>query len=199
LLRSFGTRRHSRSKMKLAIVCAGALLWRGALRSRWTAKTHNKTAFKNKNQTWERRRRAAASRSTVILALKYECRRSDAVDRAAHTKGSDNGTSVLEADNIDIAWGRGAVIRSLHGHWAPATQNENPDPRGVLPARHVMFGVSADSPSGRSGMAGQPVAFGAKGSGLPIPVELHARRHGLKRTRISSRSISIAPATRPAM
>src|SRR3954447_18181594 len=84
-----------------------------------------------------------------------------------NTKGSNENIPLLEAGSLDIATVAGEpAYEAFMGIGRPAT------PLKILTAMYSspgMFVVKADSPYKTiRDLAGQPVAFGAKGSGLPI-------------------------------
>ncbi|MFH0302418.1 TAXI family TRAP transporter solute-binding subunit [Bradyrhizobium sp. 31Argb] len=84
-----------------------------------------------------------------------------------NTKGSNENIPLLEADKLDIATVAGEpAYEAFMGIGRPATQLK------ILTAMYSspgMFVVRADSPYRTiRDLVGQPVAFGAKGSGLPI-------------------------------
>jgi TRAP transporter TAXI family solute receptor len=84
-----------------------------------------------------------------------------------NTKGSNENIPLLEADNLDIALVAGEPsYEAFMGIGRPATKLK------ILTAMYSspgMFVVRADSPYKTiRDLVGQPVAFGAKGSGLPI-------------------------------
>src|SRR5258706_2341324 len=85
-----------------------------------------------------------------------------------NTKGSNENIPMLEQDQLDIALVAGEPsYESFMGIGRPATKLK------ILTAMYSspgMFVVRADSPYKTiRDLVGQPVAFGAKGSGLPIP------------------------------
>src|SRR6267154_143614 len=84
-----------------------------------------------------------------------------------NTKGSNENIPLLEAGSLDIALVAGEPsYEAFMGIGRPAT------PLKILTAMYSnpgMFAVRADSPSKTiRDLVGRPVAFGAKGSGLPI-------------------------------
>jgi uncharacterized protein len=84
-----------------------------------------------------------------------------------NTKGSNENIPLLEADRLDIATVAGEpAYEAFMGIGRPATKLK------ILTAMYSspgMFAVRADSPYRTiRDLVGQPVAFGAKGSGLPI-------------------------------
>jgi uncharacterized protein len=84
-----------------------------------------------------------------------------------NTKGSNENIPLLEAGSLDIALVAGEPsYEAFMGIGRPATRLK------ILTAMYSspgMFVVRADSPYKRiRDLVGQPVAFGAKGSGLPI-------------------------------
>src|ERR1700686_2543027 len=84
-----------------------------------------------------------------------------------NTKGSNENIPLLEAGNLDIALVAGEPsYEAFMGIGRPATKLK------ILTAMYSspgMFVVRADSPYKTiRDLVGQPVAFGAKGSGLPI-------------------------------
>src|SRR3979490_486632 len=84
-----------------------------------------------------------------------------------NTKGSNENIPLLEADNLDIALVAGEPsYEAFMGIGRPATKLK------ILTAMYSspgMFVVRADSPYKTiRDLVGQPVAFGARGSGLPI-------------------------------
>jgi TRAP transporter TAXI family solute receptor len=84
-----------------------------------------------------------------------------------NTKGSNENIPLMEAGQLDIALVAGEpAYEALMGIGRPAT------PLKILTAMYSspgMFVVRADSPYKTiRDLVGQPVAFGAKGSGLPI-------------------------------
>jgi hypothetical protein len=84
-----------------------------------------------------------------------------------NTKGSNENIPLLEADNLDIGLVAGEPsYEAFMGIGRPATKLK------ILTAMYSspgMFVVRADSPYKTiRDLVGQPVAFGAKGSGLPI-------------------------------
>ncbi|WP_027578909.1 TAXI family TRAP transporter solute-binding subunit [Bradyrhizobium sp. Ai1a-2] len=84
-----------------------------------------------------------------------------------NTKGSNENIPLLEADKLDIATVAGEpAYEAFMGIGRPATKLK------ILTAMYSspgMFVVRADSPYRTiHDLVGQPVAFGAKGSGLPI-------------------------------
>lgn len=84
-----------------------------------------------------------------------------------NTKGSNENIPLLEADRLDIATVAGEpAYEAFMGIGRPATRLK------ILTAMYSspgMFVVRADSPYHTiRDLVGQPVAFGAKGSGLPI-------------------------------
>ena len=85
-----------------------------------------------------------------------------------NTKGSNENIPLLEAGQLDIALVAGEPsYEAFMGIGRRADQAENPD-RDVFQSPG-MFVVRADSPYKTiRDLVGKPVAFGAKGSGLPI-------------------------------
>src|SRR5947199_7865288 len=84
-----------------------------------------------------------------------------------NTKGSNENIPLMEAGQLDIALVAGEpAYEAFMGIGRPAT------PLKILTAMYSspgMFVVKADSPYKTiRDLVGQPVAFGAKGSGLPI-------------------------------
>jgi uncharacterized protein len=84
-----------------------------------------------------------------------------------NTKGSNENIPLLEADSLDIALVAGEPsYEAFMGIGRPATRLK------ILTAMYSspgMFVVRADSPyKAIRDLVGQPIAFGAKGSGLPI-------------------------------
>jgi len=84
-----------------------------------------------------------------------------------NTKGSTENIPLLEAENLDIALVAGEpAYEALMGVGRPRT------PLKILAAMYStpgMFAVRGDSPAGSiRDLAGKPVAFGARGSGLVI-------------------------------
>ena len=84
-----------------------------------------------------------------------------------NTKGSAENIPLLEAGTIDLGLVQGeAALRSLCGHRPRPDQSENRQ-RDVFVARHVR-GARRQPVSLIKDLAGKPVAFGARGSGLVI-------------------------------
>ena len=84
-----------------------------------------------------------------------------------NTKGSNENIPLLEKGELDIALVAGEpAYEAFMGIGRPADPPENPDRDVFVPG---MFVVRADSPYKTiRDLVGKPVAFGAKGSGLPI-------------------------------
>jgi TRAP transporter TAXI family solute receptor len=155
--------------MKLAhIVCAGALLLAGSAAAQDGGKTITNTAI---------------PKTTISLGTAtpgggfplYGNNFAEAINAAdpalsiepRNTKGSNENIPLLEADNLDIALVAGEPsYEAFMGIGRPATKLK------ILTAMYSspgMFVVRADSPYRTiRDLVGQPVAFGAKGSGLPI-------------------------------
>src|ERR1700674_2194949 len=96
-----------------------------------------------------------------------------------NTKGSNENIPLLEAGSLDIALVAGEPsYEAFMGIGRPATRLK------ILTAMYSspgMFVVRADSPYKTiRDLVGQPVAFGAKGSGLPILSRYILDRSGLK-------------------
>ena len=155
--------------MKLAhMVCAGALLLAGSAVAQDGGKTITNTAI---------------PKTTISLGTAtpgggfplYGNNFAEAMNAAdptlsiepRNTKGSNENIPLLEAGNLDIALVAGEPsYEAFMGIGRPATKLK------ILTAMYSspgMFVVRADSPYKTiRDLVGQPVAFGAKGSGLPI-------------------------------
>src|SRR5829696_7504595 len=115
---------------------------------------------------------------------------------ARNTKGSAENIPLLEEGKLDIA-----LVQGEAAYEAMAGVGRAPASLRVVAAMYStpgMFVVRADSPCRTiTDLRGKPVAFGAAGSGLVILARYVLDGLGLDQNRISSRSISSAPATAP--
>src|SRR3954454_24723209 len=162
-------RRHSRSNMKLAhIACAAALLLAGGAVAQDGGKTISNPA---------------TAKTTISLGTAtpgggfpvYGNAFAEIINAAdpslsiepRKTKGSNENIPMLEAGSLDIALVAGEPsYEAFMGIGRPATKLK------ILTAMYSspgMFVVRADSPYKTiRDLVGKPVAFGARGSGLPI-------------------------------
>src|SRR5258707_8152846 len=162
-------RRHLRSKMKLAhIVCAGALVLAGSAAAQDGGKTITNTATS----------KTAISLGTATPGGGFPLYGNNfaevmnAADPALsieprNTKGSNENIPLLEAGTLDIALVAGEPsYEAFAGIGRPRTNLK------ILTAMYSspgMFVVRAGSPYKTiRDLIGKPIAFGAKGSGLPI-------------------------------
>ncbi|MGY4572505.1 TAXI family TRAP transporter solute-binding subunit [Bradyrhizobium sp. USDA 3256] len=151
--------------MKFAVMmCAGALLLAGAAAAQEGSKTISKTTISFATATpgggFPLYGNAFAEvMNTADPTLSVEPR---------NTKGSNENIPLLEAGNVDIATVAGEPsYEAFMGIGRPKATKLK-----ILTAMYSspgMFVVRADSPYKTiQDLVGQPVAFGAKGSGLPI-------------------------------
>jgi TRAP transporter TAXI family solute receptor len=125
----------------------------------------------------------------------------DAVNAAAaslhieprNTKGSAENIPLLEAGTIDLG-----LVQGEAAYEAFAGIGRAPVNLKIVTAMYSspgMFAVRADSPYRTiKDLAGKPIAFGARGSGLVILARYVLDGLGLDQEKISGRSVSIAPA-----
>ena len=150
--------------MKLArIVCAGVLMLTGGAAAQDGGKAISKTIISLGTATPGGGFPLYGDAFAAVMneadpALSIEPR---------NTKGSNENIPLLEAGNLDIALVAGEPsYEALMGIGRPAT------PLKILTAMYSspgMFVVRADSPYKTiRDLVGKPVAFGARGSGLPI-------------------------------
>ena len=150
--------------MKLAhIVCAGMLLLAGSASAQDGGKTISKTTISLGTATpgggfplYGNAFAEAMNAADPTLSIEPR-----------NTKGSNENIPLLEAGSLDIALVAGEPsYEAFMGIGRPATKLK------ILTAMYSspgMFVVRADSPYKTiKDLVGQPVAFGAKGSGLPI-------------------------------
>ena len=150
--------------MKLAvIVCAGVLLAAGQVAAQEGGKTISKTAISFGTAT------PGGGFPLYGDALAEVMNAADPsfAITTRNTKGSNENIPLMEKGELDIATVAGEpAYEAFMGIGRPAT------PLKILTAMYSspgMFVVKADSPYKTiRDLAGQPVAFGAKGSGLPI-------------------------------
>ena len=99
------------------------------------------------------------------ICRNHERRRSRAVDRAAHTKGSNENIPLLEKGQLDIALVAGEpAYEAFRGSGGRAARRKSSPPSIPTPA---CSWCAPTAPTRHSDLVGHPVAFGAKGSGLP--------------------------------
>src|SRR5712675_2367161 len=150
--------------MKLAqLVCAGVLLLAGSAAAQDGGKAISKTTISLGTATPGGGFPLYGDAFATVVneadpALSIEPR---------NTKGSNENIPLLEAGSLDIALVAGEPsYEAFMGIGRPAT------PLKILTAMYSnpgMFAVRADSPSRTiRDLVGKPVAFGARGSGLPI-------------------------------
>src|SRR5258708_6374504 len=157
-------KRRLRLKMKLAlIVCAGVLLLAGSAAAQDGGKAISKTTISLGTATpgggfplYGNAFAEVMNAADATLAIEPR-----------NTKGSNENIPLLEAGGLDIALVAGELsYEALMGMGGRATRLK------ILPAMYSspgMFVVRADSPYKTiRDLVGKPVAFGAKGSGLPI-------------------------------
>src|SRR4249919_3337917 len=161
-------KRRLRPKMKLAhIACAGVLLLAGGAIAQDGGKTISKTTISTQISLG-----TATPGGGFPLYGNAFAEAMNAADptlsiEPRNTKGSNENIPLLEAGSLDIALVAGEPsYEAFMGIGRPATKLK------ILTAMYSspgMFVVRADSPYKTiRDLVGQPVAFGAKGSGLPI-------------------------------
>ena len=166
--------------MKLnRIVCIGLVLLAGSAAAQQGGDGHSARP----RSVSARRRRAAASRS-MAMPLREVMNAADPALAIAprNTKGSNENIPLLEQGELDIALVAGEPsYEAFMGIGRPPTRLK------ILTAMYSsagLFVVRADSPYRTiRDLVGQPVAFGAKGSGLPILSRYMLDGLGLKQDR----------------
>src|SRR3954466_3955937 len=162
-------RRHSRSNMKLAhIACAAALLLAGGAAAQDGGKTISNPATAKTTISLGTATPGGGFPvyGDAFAAVINEADPSLSIE-PRNTKGSNENIPMLEAGSLDIALVAGEPsYEAFMGIGRPAT------PLKILTAMYSnpgMFVVRADSPYKTiRDLVGKPVAFGARGSGLPI-------------------------------
>ena len=154
--------------MKLArIACAGLLLLAGGAAAQDGGKTRRYGHYQNHDQPGNRDAGRRLSALWQCLCGNHERRRSALSIEPRNTKGSNENIPLLESDQLDIA-----LVAGEPSYEAFMGIGRAPTKLKILTAMYSspgMFVVRADSPYKTiRDLVGQPVAFGAKGSGLPI-------------------------------